>query len=113
MIATNRIFEGIDIKGKSILDVGCGNGELMRSALLQGANICKGIEPNVNVTKSIWNIKDILLFPIRFQDYEMAANTIDVIVLKDSINHLDEESCITLHKNVTAIMRYKEIFNNT
>ena len=48
----------------------------------------------------------------RIQDYDADKKTFDIIILHNSINHLDEETCINLLNNKWARDRYKSIFIN-
>ena len=90
----SQFFKGIPLKGKSVLDIGCGNGTLLCYVLRQGAVRAVGIEPSdiQAVDKSL----DIRGY--RFQDYR-TTDKFDVIVLHNSINHLDEAGTINLHKD--------------
>jgi len=44
------------------------------------------------------------------QDYEYDLGEFDVVLLHNSINHLDEEACMHLHDSSRARTRYNEIF---
>ena len=50
--------------------------------------------------------------PLTLQDYLMEVNykEFDIIVLHNSINHLDEEACITFRESGRSYNTYKNIF---
>jgi len=90
----SQFFKGIPLKGKSVLDIGCGNGTLLSYVLRQGAIRAVGIEPSdIQAVDRSLNIRRV-----RFQDY-LTSEKFDVIVLHNSINHLDEAGTINLHKD--------------
>ena len=100
----SKIFSGIDLKGKTILDIGCGSGKAMEYAQNQYA-IATGIDPNYHGNNGL-NIQKI-----KFQDYK-TEDKYDIILLHDSINHLNEKACITLWYSTPSMYKYMKIFNS-
>jgi hypothetical protein len=50
------------------------------------------------------------MLPITFQDYQPGPDKYDVILLHNSINHLDEGACIRLRQDPAARDIYKALF---
>jgi SAM-dependent methyltransferase len=103
----------LDIKNKSILEIGCGDGRFSLWASINGAKKIVCLEPEMhgstqNSTKFIKNsIKILKLKNVKFientiQKYDNRNEKFDIIVLKNSINHLNEKKCIILQKNNEA-----------
>lgn len=97
----SQFLRGVPLKGKAVLDVGCGKGEIIDYARWAGAGYIVGLEPKSTSPEK--------LLPVRFQDYE-ADEKFDVVIMHDSVNHLDEYACIHLAQNGWAQERYIRIF---
>jgi SAM-dependent methyltransferase len=114
-------FDGIDFKDKRILDIGGGAGLHSFYAACNGAKevIClepeaEGSTPGViekfkKLSKRL-KCDNVILSLVTFQDFEPDGKTFDIILLYDSINHLDETACINLLKNDSSKAIYKKIF---
>jgi cyclopropane fatty-acyl-phospholipid synthase-like methyltransferase len=103
----DNFFKGIDLTDKSVLDIGCGDGRLGMYCLKRNARYVVGLEPTY---KGHWSTdkKPLDIKTIRFQDYKDEGR-FDLIVLHDSINHLNELACINLDKSVWAWGEYQDI----
>jgi cyclopropane fatty-acyl-phospholipid synthase-like methyltransferase len=119
------LFEGIDLRGKNVLEIGCGKGLLCLWAKIQGANHVVGLEPledgaydspacfkDFNDVVSDLGLENVELVPNRIQDYRQGLHHFDVVLSIASINHLDEQSCIELQRNRAARDRYTALFNH-
>jgi cyclopropane fatty-acyl-phospholipid synthase-like methyltransferase len=119
------LFDGIDLIGKNVLEIGCGKGMLCLWAKAQGANHVVGLEPlqdgaydspkcfrDFNAVVNDLGLENIELLPRRIQDYGQAVSHFDVVLSIASINHLDEQSCIELQKSKVAHDRYVALFNH-
>ncbi len=105
-----RFFEGIDLKGKNVLDVGSGNGWISVYVFMNGAKRVIGLEPMETGIREICLGSDsVSIVPSTIQEYN-AQETFDLIVLHDSINHLNEEACIKLKETRSQVIYYM-IFN--
>ncbi len=108
----DKFFNGIDLKDKCVLDVGCGNGWISFYASDNESEVV-GLEPGVGEYSGKSQILlgkgsvTILPTPIQFYD---SLKKFDLIVLHDSINHLDEKACISLRNSSDARERYYVIF---
>jgi SAM-dependent methyltransferase len=117
----NYLFDGIDLHGKKVLDVGGGTGLLTIYAAVQGAtSVC--IEPESDgssggATKKFSLLKnsvdpemraDLVLSSI--QNYLCVARSFDVVVIANAINHLNEDACVRLLIDPLARDEYKSIF---
>lgn len=108
-------FKDIDFKGKKVLDIGGGNGIYSYYAKLMGAAYCLNLEPfgagsgNIKILgESTYNELKIDIEPLPIQEFNTDSK-FDVIILHDSINHLDEEIYTLIHKDADAYKMYSEI----
>jgi 16S rRNA G966 N2-methylase RsmD len=117
----SQLFGNIDFKGKNVLEIGGGCGIFCFYAAIRGANWVVNLEPEGEGSKSgyIRNFKDLKdalgmnnveLVDSTFQEYDSLSRKFDIILLYNSINHLDEEACITLLKNQESWNTYLNIF---
>lgn len=90
-----------------MLDIGCGDGILSLYAAWKGAKQVIGLEPELaGSTKGVLEkfkhqsellaLDNVSIKPLRFQDYQPKDVRFDIILLHNSINHLDEQACINL-----------------
>jgi SAM-dependent methyltransferase len=118
----NSVFRGVPLEGARMLEIGGGAGVLSLWAAHQGARRVVCLEPEdagstAGVKEKFRRMRDRLglgdevsLVPKRVQDYDPGNEKFDVILLYNSVNHLDETACVNLleaerHKNA-----YREIF---
>jgi SAM-dependent methyltransferase len=116
-----HLFRGVSFPGKQVLDVGAGNGQLSFYAVAMGAQRVVALEPE----KEGWTEGDraqfqriahllgtdqVELQPVTLQEYEPGGDTFDMLILKSSINHLDEDACIRLHQDSGARATYRKLF---
>jgi SAM-dependent methyltransferase len=115
------LFEGIDLRDKTMLDVGAGDGRYSFYAACAGATRVVSLEPEVEGSSagmqesfrraaSLLGLEQVELIPQRFQDYDPGGETFDVVLLHGSINHLDEPACIKLHYDPAAQDVYRTLF---
>ncbi len=110
-------FENINFKDKRVLDVGGGNGIYSYYAKYKGAEYCLNLEPFAAGSGSIKIFGDsdydelkIDFQPDTFQDFEIDRE-FDVIILHDSINHLDEANISLLHRDEKAYGIYSSLIS--
>ena len=117
----NYLFDGIDFKGKTMLDIGGGDGMLSFYAACSGAEKVVCLEPEVagsttgvnaafQRTTSLLGEKHVQLLPRRLQEYDPGDGTFDILLLHASINHLDEDACIGLARDREAQRSYDQLF---
>lgn len=117
----NYLFNGVDFRGKTMLDVGGGDGMLSFYAACAGAAKVICLEPEVagsaagmnaafQRTASFLDLAKVKLLPHRLQDYESSDGSFDILLLHASINHLDESACIRLHRDSEAQSSYEQLF---
>ena len=114
-------YKGIDLQDKTVLDIGCGVGLFSIYARCNGAKSVVGLEPVAQGSTSgvlnkfrksiaLLQLHNIKVLPCTIQNYNTPKN-FDVIVLYDSISHLDESACVYLHTgNSNAQKVYGKIF---
>ncbi|MEW5858698.1 MAG: methyltransferase domain-containing protein [Cyanobacteriota bacterium] len=117
----NYLLGDIDFQSKKVLDVGGGLGLLSFYAAIQGANkvIClepedcgstQGVNEQFKQTGAFLKFKNVELNLSTFQDYEPKEDKFDIVILHNSINHLDETACIHLKTDPQALNSYNLIF---
>lgn len=122
-IYLNDLYQNIDFRNKSILDVGAGYGLFSLSIGLLGAKKITALEPEleggtttmVQIFRNLankFNIKSITILKKIFQEFEPGEEKFDVILFHNSINHLNEENCITLLDSEKSRAIYKDYFAN-
>jgi len=115
------LFAGITFRDRRVLDVGGGIGACSFWAALAGAREVICLEPEeagatTGTSKRFNELAHELLLTntrvetVTLQDLDVAPETFDVIVMNNSINHLDEEACIALRTSEAARQRYRDIF---
>jgi SAM-dependent methyltransferase len=116
----DRLFEGTDLCGRSILDIGGGTGLAASYALANGASRATLLEPEAAGSRRVLAhahlLRDALGFddrltirPDTLQEYCGEGGPFDVAVLEASINHLDEQAVVSLRQHEAARNRYHEI----
>jgi SAM-dependent methyltransferase len=116
------IFGNIDFTGRTMLDVGGGNGVFSFYAACKGASRVVCLEPEADgsssgVTRTFLEVRQSLgledrvtQLPLPLLDYNEADCRFDIILLHNSINHLDEQACIDLLRSEDARHKYAAIF---
>lgn len=115
----NFIFKDISFKGKNMIDIGGGNGALSLYGIKKGLKSSLCIEPGSSGSRSEnYSVLDIfseivdnlLVKKTTFQEYEDKKTKFDIILLNNSINHLDEEAYMDLATDNNSKKAYSEIF---
>jgi len=117
----NYLFQGISFNGKSMIDIGGGSGLYSFYGSIRGARDVVCLEPaSEGSAKDILDkfkqisdyllLRNVVLHRETVQDYDTDDKIFDIILLHNSINHLDEEACIKLQYDNDAQKRYKSIF---
>lgn len=115
------LFDGVDLKGKRVLDIGAGPGTYGLYAAIMGASDVVCLEPEdagsrtgfiakFNKIKADLGLQKIEMEAKTFQDYQSANKKFDLILLHHSINHLDEPACITLLDSAKSQKIYQGLF---
>jgi SAM-dependent methyltransferase len=118
---TEALFRGVDLDNKAVLDIGGGEGLLTFYAAARGARRLVCLEPEADgssagVLEKIGRLKTVLggqnveFKPITLQAYAPEGEKFDVILLHQSINHLDEPACIGLLQEPRFKAVYRELF---
>jgi len=116
-----QIFKNIDFKEKSVLEIGGGYGMFGFYAAINGAKNVVNLEPEgdgstsgvigkFKTLKDTLCINNIELIASTFQNYNPLNKKFDIIILYDSVNHLNENACIDLLKTPDSWIIYKNIF---
>jgi len=115
------LFKDIDFEGKSVLDIGGGTGTFSFYAAVRGAKCVVCLEPELSggrrgfvskfeQVRDKLSLENVTLQNVTFQDFDPGQQKFDIILLHNSINHLDEEACANLLHSKEARERYKAIF---
>jgi len=116
-----NFFGEVPLKGKNVLDIGCGTGLLSLYSACRGANKVIGLEPQAagsyhhNILDfrqmiRFFDLKQVDAVASTIQDYNSNGTLFDLVLSRSSINHLEEEACIVLKKSEAARNRYLGIF---
>lgn len=117
-----NLFKEINLKNKSILDIGAGARTFSCYMAINGAKKVIGLEPEIEGSRNNYiskfeelkeklNLKNVFLKPLTFQSFDNDGEKFDLILLHHSINHLNENACINLKKSGESQEIYKEIFD--
>ena len=115
------IFKGIDLKNKRILDIGGGSGIYSFYTAFRGASnvVClepeaegssSGVAYNFRKLKKHLECNNVELRMCTLQELEPESEKFDVILLQNSINHLDETACVRLLSESKSKALYQDIF---
>jgi 2-polyprenyl-3-methyl-5-hydroxy-6-metoxy-1,4-benzoquinol methylase len=117
----DTLFAGIDFKNKKFLDIGGGSGLHSFYAACRGAKEVIYLEPGAQGSSLMEIVKFKKLSnrikydavtpePTTLQAFVSHSKMFDIILLHNSINHLDEEACINLLKDDSAKTIYRDMF---
>lgn len=115
------VFKGVDFSGKRMLDIGAGIGLCSFYGAALGASEVIALEPEAEGSTSGVNntfadmsanlkLSQVRLMPITFQEFDPGDDKFDVVLLHDSINHLDEPACMNLRRDPSAVESYHQLF---
>jgi len=111
------ILDGIDLKGKRVLDVGCGPGAWCFWSVLNGASFAQGLEPEADgssagmvatfqeVAKRYGLESKVSCLPVKLEDFS-SDQKFDIAISYASINHMDENAVQRLHVDSSAVTIY-------
>lgn len=124
-----RLFQGVTLRGKSVLEIGAGNGFASVWCLLMGAEHVVAVEPEASgstrgvrdafskMSASVGVQDAIDYLPCDFGQYcrEHMPGSFDVVLMYAVINHLDEDATTRLHLPDAEAerRRYREMFDMT
>lgn len=117
----NFLFRDINLSESKVLDIGGGRGVLSLYAATMGAKRVICLEPESDgstpgASNSFERIKiklglnNVFIESQTFQVYQPGNTKFDVIVLHNSINHIDEDACVNLLEHENARKIYLEHF---
>jgi len=114
-------FRGVDLAGKTLLEIGAGVGVFSAYAVTQGAKHVVALEPEAagSTEGSLAKIRrmraelgvgnfDVVAQTI--QGYEPGGRTFDAVLFYNSVNHLDEPMCMALGHSEEAREVYRRLF---
>lgn len=116
-----QTFSGISIPGKSLLEIGAGTGVFSAFAAVTGAKHVTALEPEaagstagyttkIRRCRQWMNLPNFEVCGSTIQEYRSNARLYDVVLLYNSINHLDEPCCMALLDDPHAYHAYQGIF---
>lgn len=115
------LFSDISFEGRSVLDIGGGSGMFSFYAATRGASKTVCLEPEAAGGSAGMNdqfarighklnLPNVSLVSQTFQEFPAEPESFDIILLHNSVNHLDEKACIHLLKDQNAQVTYKQLF---
>ncbi len=116
------LFKGVDFRNARVIDIGSGNCLYGLYMAYMGAKEVICLEPEAQGSTSGANNKfdsirkslqldNIILKPIAIEEFEPDTRKFDVILLYNSINHLNETACINLLRDRNARMIYERVIS--
>ena len=116
------LFKDISLENRRVLDIGGGSGLHSFYVACMGAKAVVCLEPETEGSRSgmgekfgklgeILGLNQVRFEPVTFQAFESAGERFDVILLHNSINHLDEPACINLLNSEASRAIYLNIFS--
>ncbi len=116
-----QLFDGVELEGARVLDVGGGVGLYSFYAALRGASevVClepesegssEGMTRTFDVLRERLDLPQVQLERVTLQEFEPRGRTFDVILLYNSVNHLDEAACMRLPRDAGARATYRDVF---
>ena len=116
------LFKGIALENRRVLDIGGGSGLHSFYAACMGAKEVVCLEPETEGSRSgmgakfrklggILGYNQVKFEPVTFQAFDPAEKQFDVILLHNSINHLDETACINLLNSEMSKAVYMDILS--
>ena len=116
------LFQDIVLENRTVLDVGGGSGLHSFYAACMGAREVVCLEPETEGSRSgmgakfrklggILGYDHVWFEPVTFQTFDPAGRQFDIILLHNSINHLDEIACINLLNDDASKAIYMDIFS--
>lgn len=105
-----KIFKKIDLKGKSMLEIGCGNG-IFKAQLEKEGYTIDGCDLNITALKYAEKGKGRLLLYNIFDKKIELMNKYDCIFLMDVIEHIDNEAFFVKTAMEHAVDKGYIVFN--
>lgn len=111
------------VEGKTMLEIGGGEGLFSLWALVNGLKKVILLEPEADGStpgagdrlirhRQALSVPDesLILYPVTLQQYEDESGAFDLVLSYSSINHLDERACVRLDRSYSAKTTYLQIF---
>jgi 16S rRNA G966 N2-methylase RsmD len=104
----NQLFKDVDFADKSLIDIGGGNGLFGFYAACKGAKHVVVMEPEFDgsssgmirefneLKKLLGGLDNIEHTTKVLEEYDRDSHSFDYILMHNSVNHINEEACITL-----------------
>lgn len=117
-----RLIGSFDVRGKRVLEIGCGSGTYCLLMAFAGAEEVVGLEPEVDgstsgsfeafagkVTRT--GLTNIKMYKVTLEDYDLDANgPFDLVLTYNVVNHLNKGAVQRLHFDESAKEMYQGIF---
>ena len=111
----------VDFADARVLDVGGGVGTISAYAMTQGAREAVCLDPGgdgalqdhdatLGRARSALEHAGVRFVAATFQDFENDGEPFDIVILSNSVNHLDEDACIRLEGSRDAQRTYTDLF---
>jgi SAM-dependent methyltransferase len=115
--ALRKMFDGVPVAGRSVLEIGAGAGSTSLYAACAGARRVVSLEPGLSGSKGgaqavfercrdRLGAEQVILRRETLQEFDPGDEQFDVVISRASINHLDEAACSQLHHDPAARLTY-------
>ena len=117
-----QVMSGVELEGKRVLDIGGGVGNLTFYAASRGASLAVCLEPEFEGSSTgmqdtfertaalMQTGERVRLVRETIQNFVWDGEPFDIVILHNSINHLDEPATERLHRDEGAREAFREIF---
>jgi SAM-dependent methyltransferase len=116
------LFEEVHFPNKRVLDIGGGRGIYSFYAACNGARDVVCLEPESDGSSSgvrekfrelqgLLRLNNVVLEEVTLQAFRPEGEAFDIVILHNSINHLNEPACIDLRRDESSRIAYKELFS--
>lgn len=115
------LYQDVPLERMRLLDIGGGSGVFSLYAAASGASrvLClepegagslKGKRDTFQQVAAESGVQSVEMLPLTLQAYNAGGERFDIVLLHNSINHLDEEACIRLRQSAEAREVYRGLF---
>ena len=116
------LFRDISFKNRRMLDIGGGAGIFSFYAACMGASEVVCLEPGMEgflpvtmkkfqrLQSGLREVQSVRRLSTDIQNFDASDQGFDIILLHNSINHLEEAACIKLHEDPKARKTYHTLF---
>lgn len=115
------LFEGVPLEGSSLIDIGSGAGWASAYAAVAGARRVVSVEPQADGSGSDMletaaavrrelGLEDVVEIVPKTIEQAGISEKFDIVLVNNAVNHIHEEACAVVHRDVEAQAVYAPFF---